>query len=157
MGNVFFISDTHFHHKNIIKFRGEGRFKTVEEHDEFLIENWNKTVNKNDKVFHLGDFSFKDLSVADRLNGLKVLVLGNHDFFKPAELAKHFHRVYGCLLYKGYFLTHVPVFIDDYSWRGEKNIHGHLHSHKLDTGKHINVCCDHTDYTPISFDEIKAL
>lgn len=154
MSNVFFISDTHFNHKNIIKFRGDGRFATVQEHDEFLIDNWNAKVSKKDKVFHLGDFAFKNIEIAERLNGLKVLIMGNHDFGKPAEYAKHFHRVSGCLLYKKYFLSHVPVFVDEYSWRGEYNIHGHLHNHCLNTGKHINVCCDFTNYEPISLDEV---
>ena len=157
MGNVFFIADTHFGHKNIVKFRGNGMFASVEEHDEFLVEKWNARVNKRDKVFHLGDFAFKNIEIAERLNGLKVLVMGNHDLGKPAEYAKHFHRVSGCLLYKKYFLSHVPVFYEQDSWRGEFNVHGHLHNGKLNTGKHINVCCDHIEYAPLAFEELETL
>ena len=32
------------------------KFKTIEEHDEFLIDQWNKKVGANDIVYHLGDF-----------------------------------------------------------------------------------------------------
>lgn len=54
-----------------------------------MVENWNKTVKKNDEVFHLGDLTFSkldehrpsrqnrgDLSL---LNGKITLIPGNHD------------------------------------------------------------------------------
>lgn len=49
-------------------------------HDKDLVENWNKIVNKNDIVYILGDFAYKNhrdhiLS----LNGNKILIKGNHD------------------------------------------------------------------------------
>ena len=156
MGNVFFISDTHFQHKNVLKYEAEFRnFSSIEEHDEFLIENWNRTVNKKDKVFHLGDFAFKDLSIADRLNGLKTLILGNHDKFKPIEYSKYFHEIHGVLSYKGFVLSHCPVHESDSCLRhGMKNIHGHLHSKDMDDPRYINVSAEAINLTPISFDEI---
>lgn len=52
---VFFTSDTHFTHANIIRFCSRP-FKNVEEMDETMIANWNRVVGENDIVFHLGDF-----------------------------------------------------------------------------------------------------
>lgn len=55
--NIFFTSDTHFWHENIIKFCNRP-FSSVEEMNDTIIENWNKVVGENDIVFHLGDFVF---------------------------------------------------------------------------------------------------
>lgn len=81
MSNVFYTSDMHFSHKMLaIDIRG---FASIEEHDEVLIENWNKIVTKADTVFVLGDVSLKKPAVykniTTRLNGTKHLVFGNHD------------------------------------------------------------------------------
>ena len=55
--NIFFTSDTHFGHTNIIKYC-KRPFNSLEEHDETLIKNWNNKVGENDIIFHLGDFAF---------------------------------------------------------------------------------------------------
>ena len=51
-----------------------------------LIENWNSVVGPNDLVFHLGDFAFGGAEIWNktlpRLNGHKVLILGNHKINK---------------------------------------------------------------------------
>lgn len=93
MSRLFFTSDHHFGHTNIIKFEALNRvdewgqiFRNVEQMDEFLIARWNEVVGPDDLVYHLGDASFKLealRAVMRRLNGRKILVCGNHDpFFK---------------------------------------------------------------------------
>lgn len=52
---VFFTSDTHFNHTNIIRFCSRP-FKDVEHMNETLIANWNRVVGPDNIVFHLGDF-----------------------------------------------------------------------------------------------------
>jgi calcineurin-like phosphoesterase family protein len=81
MSNVFYTSDPHFSHKMLATdIRG---FDSIEEHDETIIENWNKVVKPADTVFVLGDVSLKKPAVykdlTRRLNGTKHLVFGNHD------------------------------------------------------------------------------
>ena len=79
---IWFTSDTHFGHKNIIKF-SERPFSDVEEMDEVMIRRWNEVVGKDDTVYHLGDFAFlstgKLRQLISRLNGKICLVNGNHD------------------------------------------------------------------------------
>lgn len=77
-----FISDPHFGHKNIIKYCHRP-FSSIEEMTEKLIENYNETVGKNDRVLWLGDCFMGSptffAGVLSRLNGKKYLILGNHD------------------------------------------------------------------------------
>ena len=79
---VFFTSDTHFYHGNIIRFCNRP-FKDVGMMNETIISNWNNTVGLDDIVFHLGDFclggSAEWTKILDRLNGKIYLILGNHD------------------------------------------------------------------------------
>lgn len=80
--HIFFTSDTHFHHANIIKL-SHRPFKDVHDMNEQLIANWNKVVTDKDTVFHLGDFAFggNDAwdSILSQLNGKIYLILGNHE------------------------------------------------------------------------------
>jgi len=83
MSNVFFTSDTHFGHKNIIKHCNRP-FKSTEDMDEAMIANWNAKVSKGDRVYHVGDmFVYCDAAYAERvlgrLNGQVFLIRGNHD------------------------------------------------------------------------------
>ena len=48
---LWFTSDTHFNHENILKFCNRP-FKDITEHDQKLIENWNSKISPDDTVFH---------------------------------------------------------------------------------------------------------
>lgn len=172
---VFFISDTHFGHRNVIHFTKEDGvtllrtfldsngnwrgFLSIEEMDEHIVDNWNKTVSPQDKVYHLGDFSLgKNPSIAGRLNGHKRLVRGNHDNNKIKEYAKYFEEIYGIRHLQGCALSHVPIHPQSLK-RWGLNIHGHLHGAViLKDGKpdpdYFNVSVERINYTPISVDEI---
>jgi calcineurin-like phosphoesterase family protein len=83
-GNVFFISDLHYCHQKLVEQRG---FSSVEEMNNAIIENWNKTVTNDDIVFALGDLVLgageKSIEVfkglLDTLNYRELyLMSGNH-------------------------------------------------------------------------------
>lgn len=80
---VYFTSDTHFGHSNIIEIDAERRhIETIQEHDELIVERWNATVGPNDQVWHLGDVALSILAMEEwvpKLNGHKFVVAGNHD------------------------------------------------------------------------------
>jgi calcineurin-like phosphoesterase family protein len=90
---VYFTSDTHFYHSNIIGFC-KRPFKNVEDMNETLIGNWNRVVSQDDIVFHLGDFclggSHEWTKILNRLNGKIYLILGNHDLPK----IRNYHSIH---------------------------------------------------------------
>ena len=89
---LYFTSDLHFGHKNILKFGRGNTYNTIEEHDQGIIDNWNKVVKKGDEVYVLGDASLSTnvnflKEKLEKLNGNKHLIKGNHDRLKiHAEL-----------------------------------------------------------------------
>lgn len=154
MHNVWFTSDTHFGHNNIIKYEHEARpFDIIEEMNEKLIDNWNSVVGKKDTVYHLGDFCFgkQHLEIAKRLKGRKILILGNHDVYKYDD---YFDRVFGTLSYKSMWLTHIPVHTAELGGRAVINVHGHLHSKVIDDDRYFNVSVERHNLTPVHLDVI---
>ena len=113
---VWFTADTHFGHRNILKYCCRPFFD-VEEMNETLINNWNRVVGEDDVVFHLGDFSVGGAaewtSLLDRLNGRIFLVLGNHDMNNVDQgFMKRFEEVSMQMLIsvgkKRIYLNHYP-------------------------------------------------
>lgn len=171
-----FVSDTHFGHANIIQFKGDdGKairpFATIEEHDELMVENWNRVVRPQDRVYHLGDvvMNRRCLPIMERLNGKKVLIKGNHDIFPLKDYVKYFEdiRAYKVFPNHGIICSHIPVHPREVSGRWKLNVHGHLHQNIVETRvfempynvpdtRYMNICVEHTNYTPVTLEEITA-
>ena len=169
--SVYFIGCIHLGHKWMAIHRG---FQDEFYHDEHIIEQWNKVINKKDLVWILGDVTMETpehYPQLGRLNGRKKVCLGNHDRPEDVrELLKYVETVAGVVDYKGYVLSHIPVHPNEMSFcRG--NIHAHIHENELeecivsdrygDTGlssatlaKYFNVDAQRIGYTPMSMDEI---
>lgn len=155
-GNFFAISDTHFSHANIIKYC-DRPFSCPEEMDEALVERWNAVVRPEDHVYHLGDVAIarRALSIVQRLNGKKRLIMGNHDIFKVQEyLAAGFQKVMGIRVLEGLIMTHIPVHSSSLGRFGA-NVHGHTHTTGSPEGRYISVCVELTNYAPVSLEEIR--
>ncbi len=160
MPQVFLISDMHFGHPNIMKYENRP-FASVDEMDNVIIENWNKTVCKDDKVFILGDVSFynkeKTKSIIEKLNGYKTLIIGNHDKDRSLTWWREtgFNEVYQYpIIYNEfYILSHEPVYLNENM--PYANIHGHIHHLKYADKQFFNVSVECIDYTPVSFEKVK--
>ena len=157
-------SDLHFGHSNtIVKFkRPDGSplrdFSSVEEMNETIINNWNNTVGKNDRVFLLGDvvINKKYIPLLGQLNGTIFLVMGNHDNH-PNDLYTAYgnvKRLCGSMEYADMILTHIPVHTAQFE-RFLGNVHGHLHWNSLPDPRYYNVSVERINYTPVKLDDIR--
>ena len=164
MSVVRFIADLHLSHTNMALKRG---FSTVEEHDEHIIEKWNSVVTKRDITYILGDITMEKSSpyhLLDRLNGLKHVVMGNHDRRQDVrKLLEHVESIAGMVQYKGAILTHCPIHPMELEHRFPRNIHGHIHEKQvmkvLDGWEEIDyryicVSCERVNYTPKTLEEL---
>ena len=126
--------------------------------DEHIIEKWNKKIKKDDIIYYLGDFSFKNPeNYINRLNGKIKLILGNHD--NKNILQSCFEYIYNGILelkIKEYYiiLCHYPIEEWNRAFHGSLHFHGHVHDKKINIIKNrIDVRVDKNKFEPISFDE----
>ena len=175
MGNIFFTSDCHFSHANIIKYCNRP-FKDIIEMNDTLIHNWNIQVSNNDLVFYLGDLmwgkSVNDLNtLISKLNGKIILIKGNHDNFTDQQyLNAGIVKVYDLLetkILNYYFvLCHYQMMFWDRSHYGSFHLYGHQHDKKQYninqlaykslgiSERKMNVCIDSNNYQLFSIQEI---
>lgn len=153
----YVISDLHFNHEQIIGFE-RTEFKTIEEHNNYLIKVWNQTiVNKEDTVYVLGDIGFHSREgikeLISQLRGHKILIKGNHDTYTNAFYKSvGFDEVYDHPIYYNnkIILSHEPVkeaLNNEYIY----NIHGHLHNEMIleNCGNYICVSAKYINYKPM--------
>lgn len=176
---IWFTSDTHFGHQNILRFC-ERPFVSVEEMDNTIIERWNLKVGKDDIVFHLGDFAFASnkrwQDLIHTLNGKIYLILGNHDIIRwPGTYTMQlFDRVENQMMLKidnkyKVYLNHFPFLCYDGTYRNPEDctiqLHGHVHERVGGIGKddqrlqyrfpyQYDVGVDNNNFYPISWEEI---
>ena len=174
--NIFFTSDLHFGHKNIIRYDNRP-FISVEDMDETLIRNWNKKVSQNDLVYILGDISWYDdaktCEIFSKLNGRKVLIKGNHDRVN-GNIKKYFEEItdYKEITLpdkKHIVLCHYPIVFFNRHHYGSYMLYGHVHNshewhmtenykfelNKLDIPCNMfNVGCMLWNYEPVTIEEI---
>lgn len=135
---VFFTSDTHFNHTNIIKYC-DRPFASIEEMNETLIDNWNSVVGPKDIIFHLGDFSFGGelewTKILRRLNGRVYLILGNHDLNTMGQglISGFEHVAMEMRIQIGnqkIYLNHFPFLCFEGESKDVWQLFGHVHTRK---------------------------
>lgn len=157
MSNRFFIADTHFGHKGMVKFgRSDGTPErpewgrvdpdmSIEEAtervaamDEAMVERWNAIIGPKDIVEVIGDvvINRNALSILARLNGRKRLRMGNHDIFIKKwnrDYLPYFEEItaYKIMVKEGLICSHIPIHKDSLGTRWKANVHGHLHSKQV--------------------------
>ena len=176
--DVFFTSDHHVGHANVIKFDNRP-FADLDEMAETLIKNWNSVVSKDSIVYFLGDLSMRAKPdyvkwFVHQLNGDMRAILGNHDRLKDLMKLDRFSDIQTAKQVviidddgiKRYFeLSHYPHLIWNKHHAGSIHLHGHSHQN-LTTSEYgkiyykrnvIDVGCMGHDYTPLSFDDIMEI
>ena len=160
MSNIWFTSDTHFGHANIIRFC-DRPYKNVQEMNEQLIANWNAVVRPGDDIYHIGDFSFERHPevTARRLMGNKHLIRGNHDKSHHLKLiGPHFNWIkdyYSLKVGKQKFvLFHYPIRNWHHCYKGTIHLFGHSHGNTPDYGKSTDAGVDCWDYSPVHINTI---
>ena len=160
---IYFTSDSHFWHKNILKFCPNRKFSSIEEMNNGIISAWNKKVPKDGIVYHLGDFGFCSIhkmnDILDQLNGRIHIIKGNHD----AEFPKRFESItYYSEITIGDRLivaSHYPFLVWNKSHRESYNLHGHCHNTLLydPNALRMDVGVDsHPLLEPFNMNEIDA-
>ena len=164
--DTFVIADTHFGHKNVIEYENRP-FSSIEEMDNAMINNWNKVVGGDDIVYVLGDFSFygidKTSKILKQLNGVKKLVMGNHDRGRSAAWLRKagFNEVYDTSIVLNeflvlshkppeYFNAHTPYFY----------LYGHVHGTDMYENVTRNtacVCVERWNYAPVNISKLLTM
>ncbi|SEA16165.1 Calcineurin-like phosphoesterase superfamily protein [Desulfuromusa kysingii] len=163
MKEIFLTADHHFGHHKILQYEEKRgvRFSSIEEHDEFLIEQWNAVVRPVDTVYHLGDLAFghQGFNVARRLNGYKKLILGNHDILDTQDYLQVFAKLHGSLFFKGTaLLSHIPVHPQQLNSRYLFNVHGHMHGRAgIEDKRYIDIGVDAWDFKPVAWSDLKKV
>lgn len=179
--NIWFTSDQHFGHANIIHYSGRP-FADSEEMTRELVARHNAVVGEKDEVWHLGDFALDERlvpRVLPLLRGRHKLVMGNHDRCHPchkrSEAAKRRYLAHGFALVArevrfpgGWLLSHLPYVGDSNEkkirypeWRPKDDggwlLHGHVHEAWKTRGRMINVGVDQWDYAPVHISTLDYL
>lgn len=177
--DTYFISDLHLGHANCIMF-DERPWSSVSEMDDGIIDLWNSRVQKDDHVYVLGDFAYRNrMDVSEylgRMNGIVHLIRGNHDKKTP-EYEKYFAEVadYADIpvnvfgMKRRAILSHYFVPFYDGARHGAFMLHGHTHKTRESTIEEelkekirnnglrceaYNVGCMWQDYMPQTLEEI---
>ncbi len=176
---IYFTSDNHFGHTNVIKYTLRP-FSNIDEMNSELIARYNSVVNEDDLVYHLGDFSLDERLVPiilPKLNGRKQLIAGNHDKCHSCH-KKHLKYIQKYIEYgfesvkevdtlNNWLLCHMPYINDDLESeryaqyrpidKGMWLLHGHVHNSWKVKGRMINVGVDQWDYAPVSLEQLEEL
>lgn len=175
--NIFFTSDFHLFHHNILRFDNRP-FNTVQEMNDKIVENWNNTVKEDDIIFFLGDLTFGDFKdtkyLIDGLNGTIHYILGNHDRFNDIRNYKRFDTIDSLMDiqvrdndanrgWQSIVLCHYAILEWNKAQHGAFHLHGHSHGGLLESQKEyykhkvLDMGCNLWDYTPVSYNEIKEI
>lgn len=175
---IWFTSDTHYWHKNIVKYCNRP-YPSVEEMNADLIRRYNHKVQPDDTVWHLGDFAFcgkdKGVEILEQLNGHKNLVVGNHDYSLVKKVATFFDEIVDYKMLKVHMnfqaddgeivqyhqpivMCHFPILSWDLMRHGSWHLHGHCHGTLPKTpALRLDVGVDCHNYYPINVEDIQNM
>lgn len=166
----YYIADTHFGHKNVMKFDNRP-FANLDEMEKVLINNWNTKIKDTDDVYIIGDFCFRSdkepTFYLEQLNGRKHFIIGNHDhaILKSTNALNHFISIEKIQYVRdgkyNIVLCHFPIAEWNGIKRGALHIYGHIHANRDavseymgSTGAAYNAGCMLNNYAPVTIEEL---
>jgi len=161
--NTFFTADTHWNHKNIIRYCNRP-FSSIEEMNQALIDRWNSKVAPGDRVYHLGDFAFGKkediLKLTRALNGSTIIIEGSHDHIgEPGNYG--FSSKHPLL---NISIDGTPITLCHYAMRvwhkshyDAWHLYGHSHGALRTPGKTLDAGVDSNNFEPLEFEELKKI
>lgn len=161
--HLFAIADPHFDHEKIIGYC-DRPFTNVYQMNDTLKRNWNRVVGPEDRVIVCGDFQlgpkWRIRELLSELNGVKGLIMGNHDRRGKSFYMEHFSFVADRLEFGRFIFTHHPI--KGKIQNGKVNIYGHTHQRHQRCGQEVKqiikrwnsdslcVSVEAVDYTPVA-------
>jgi calcineurin-like phosphoesterase family protein len=160
MNKIFFTSDTHFGHKNIIKLCNRP-FSSVEEMNKGIIDRWNYVIDNDDIIYVLGDFCFDSpLKYIDKLAGHIIFIKGDHDkWMKGCEypylrIIKPDKLLDECGNQREMTLCHWAMRSWSKSHYASWHLFGHHHGKLEPYGLSFDVGVDTHNFFPYSLEEV---
>lgn len=164
---IYFTSDLHLGHENVIKFENRP-FSDADEMNRILIENYNSVVNQADTVYILGDLAYRvplteANRIIERLNGRKILIKGNHDKNYNPDLFEEITSYKEINAFgEQFILMHYPIMSWKRMYHGSYHLHGHIHSNgseynsgnALENIRRYDVGVDANNFYPVAITDI---
>lgn len=166
---VRYISDLHLYDLYCWEWRTQfsQSFKLF---NSYLISHWNDVVDDKTVVIIAGDVGNccqATFDVLHQLNGIKILVVGNHDVPWGDNIYRSdlFAGTHQFIENNGIYVQHFPEFDDDARKNNNYLIHGHHHGYEtynmirarqqylLDSCRY-NCAADIVNYTPRTLQEL---
>lgn len=147
-GRLFFMSDLHYNHFNVLSM-DKRSFNSIDEMNSYIVEELKTKLTPGDTLFDLGDL-FWSCNIETCKNVLESIptkniykLMGNHD--KPEiyidrdgnSIHKYFKEIadimdikveYNGTLYR-VALSHYPIIDYNYMYGGGLHLFGHTHGH----------------------------
>lgn len=128
--------------------------------NEVLVRNWNSVVSDGDLVYVLGDFAWTRPDYwMDRLNGNKILIIGNHDTLnsiakKRFEFIKPLYDTR--IERQSVTMCHYQMNEWNKSFHGAWHLYGHSHGNATEWEDKLSfdVGTDLWNYTPIHWSTV---
>lgn len=167
---IWFTSDTHFGHKNIIKLCNRP-YEDAAQMDEDMIAKWNSVIKPNDIVWHLGDLSMHrstwqpDAKIVERLHGRKNIIVGNHDnegFLRKCNFERVIEGIHNVTFDHNdaqvfFVLAHYPLREWVGFYRGAYHLYGHVHNGLPNFGRSMDVGVDTNGFMPYSLEDVLSI
>lgn len=153
-------SDLHLHHFNVIKYCNRP-FKTAEEMNNVLINNWNSLVNDEDDVYYLGDLvighqdKIGECVKFDKiLKGNKNYLSGNHDKYNGNIFGTRYKNIRVFEIKYESFRIGMSHYPPEENHGYDLFLYGHVHNNSVDIKNSYNCCVEVNDYKPVLLDKI---